>query len=529
MSISLDQQIRRYSKSKVLKRYLANNPSPDPHVLEQLKKKPIRTLSGVTPVTVLTKPFPCPGDCIFCPADVRMPKSYIATEPGAARAGQNGFDPYLQVYNRLDAYRQIGHPVSKIELIVLGGTWSVYPETYQVWFIKRLFDALNDFGSDRDNRQVIHQIDLSATLAPGLSYNQHITQNTNYLSSLNQQATWEDLQLSHHQNETAACRCVGLVLETRPDNVSLAELIRLRKLGATKIQIGIQSLSDKVLKLNKRGHTVAQTESAINLLRQAGFKIHAHWMPNLYGSDVKADIHDFQQLFINPNLCPDELKIYPCSLIDNTELMTIFNQGLWQPYTQEQLTTVLTHTLTHTPEYCRLTRIIRDIPGTEIVTGNKTTNLRQIIQSIIDPKTMRDIRAREIRNTAVSATDLKLNVINYNTAVSQELFLQYITRERQIAAFLRLSLPTTQNPILELSNKAVIREVHVYGQSVTVGTDGYGHTQHSGLGKKLITQSINLAKKKGYQGISVISAIGTRKYYQKLGFTLTDLYQHLNF
>jgi elongator complex protein 3 len=274
---------------------------------------------------------------------------------------------------------------------------------------------------------------------------------------------------------------------------------------------------------------VAETEAAINLLRQAGFKIHGHWMPNLYGSDPDADIHDFDQLFTNPSICPDELKIYPCSLIDHTELMNIHQRGLWQPYTRDQLVTVLTHALTHTPEYCRLTRIIRDIPGHEIVTGNKTTNLRQLIESNINPIDLHDIRAREIRNSTLTPSELILNQIEYHTAVSTEYFLQFITADRRIAAFLRLSFPTIPNPISELSHKAIIREVHVYGQSISVGDNNPKRPQHSGLGKKLITQSVNLAKKHGYSGISVISAIGTREYYKKLGFTLTDLYQHLSF
>lgn len=523
MSDTLNQQIRATSKSTVLKQYLGSTPDPDPAILEKLKKKPIRTLSGVTPVTVLTKPFPCPGECIFCPADVRMPKSYIANEPGAQRAGQNGFDPYLQVYNRLQAYQEIGHPVGKIELIVLGGTWSAYPESYQIWFIKRLFDGLNDFGAGHDHRPEIQPIDLQDRLADTETYNQHIATKTKYLKSQHQTTTWQDLFQSQTQNETAACRCVGLVLETRPDYVSESEVIRLRRLGATKIQIGIQSLSDSVLKLNKRGHTLAQTEAAINLLRQAGFKIHAHWMPNLYGSTPTADIQDYQQMFTNPNIRPDELKIYPCSLIDHTELMDLYHQKKWQPYTQEQLIQVLSFCLTHTPEYCRLTRVIRDIPGTEIVAGNKTTNLRQLLEATLDHQQMWDIRAREIKHRRVNQTDLSLDQIEYQTAVSREIFLQYITVERRIAAFLRLSLPSKPGA------RAMIREVHVYGQSITVGQTSTSQAQHSGLGKTLISQAIYIAKQNGYPGISVISAIGTRQYYQKLGFTLADLYQHQDF
>jgi elongator complex protein 3 len=247
-----------------------------------------------------------------------------------------------------------------------------------------------------------------------------------------------------------------------------------------------------VLKLNKRGHTVNQAEEAINLLRQAGFKIHAHWMPNLYGSDPQKDIKDYQQLFINKNIRPDELKIYPCSLIDDTELVNIYRQGLWKPYTLEELTDVLGFVMTNTPEYCRLTRIIRDIPGTEIVAGNKTTNLRQLVEAKIDKKNMHDIRSREIKQDKIDSSKIKLDTIMYDTSVSKEVFLQYITTDRKIIAFLRLSLPTKPNFIKELEAKAIIREVHVYGQSVRVGEEADQQSQHKGLGKKLITQSIRL-------------------------------------
>jgi elongator complex protein 3 len=525
----LKKLVRSHSKSQALKLYLESSVNPDPNIIGLLQKKPIRTSSGVTPVTVLTKPFPCPGECIFCPTDVRMPKSYIANEPGAQRAGQNGFDPYLQVYNRLDAYRQIGHPISKVELIILGGTWSVYPESYQIWFIKRLFDALNDFGSGNDNRPPTATINLKDRITSGETYNQHIAAKTNYLSGAGQASTWSNLLDSQKQNEMNACRCVGLVLETRPDNVTVHEVIRLRKLGATKIQIGIQSLSDEVLKLNKRGHTANQAEEAVSLLRQAGFKVHAHWMPNLYGSDPQKDIKDYQQLFINKNIRPDELKIYPCSLIDDTELVDFYRRKLWRPYTLEELTRVLGFVMTNTPEYCRLTRIIRDIPGTEIVAGNKTTNLRQLIEARIDKKNMHDIRSREIKQDKIDSSKIKLDTIMYDTTVSKEVFLQYVTTDRKIIAFLRLSLPTKPNFIKELEAKAIIREVHVYGQSVRVGEEADRQSQHKGLGKKLITQSINLAQDAGYKGIAVISAIGTREYYSKLGFTLGELYQHQDF
>lgn len=516
----------QYSKSEVFLAAKKNQYRLSPTILKTLVKKPIRTASGVTPVTVLTKPYPCPGECIFCPSDIRMPKSYIANEPGAQRAGQNGFDPYLQTYNRLQAFKEIGHPTEKVELIVLGGTWSVYPETYQIWFIKRLFDALNDFGSNRDARPQQTAIDLNKKITSGQTYNTYIATKTNYLNQPDQTATWTELKQAHQANQSATSRCVGLVLETRPDYVSQNEVIRLRRLGATKIQIGIQSLSDQVLTLNKRGHTVAQTKQALNLLRQAGFKLHCHYMPNLYGSSTENDCKEYDQLFTDANLMPDELKVYPCSLIDDTELMHIYKQGKWKPYTDQELQTVLTYMLTHTPEYCRLTRVVRDIPGTEIVAGNKKTNLRQLVEAKIDKRQLHDIRAREIKHQIIDINDLTLDTITYKTQNSTEYFLQFITANRSIAGFLRLSLPATPPFIDELHHAAIIREVHVYGQALNLGQSTKKNAQHQGLGKRLIAKAIKIAKENNYRQISVISAIGTEHYYESQGFSKGNLYHH---
>src|SRR5260221_1748756 len=304
-------------------------PPYDPSVLERLRLRPVRTSSGVAVVTVLTKRFPCPGECIFCPNDIRMPKSYLADEPGAQRAANNSFDPYLQTYSRLTALYKIGHPTDKIEVIILGGTWSLYGETYHLWFVKRIFDALHDFGKGNDGRPAIEQLIRASSAAPvsvstpiaidgahfEQTYNQAIqaiyraefaharevadelTANLHTRSAIDEFATWDELEAAHRKNEEAACRCVGLVIETRPDHISVEEVLRVRRLGCTKVQIGFQSLNDDVLRLNRRGHTVAATRRAVGLLRQAGFKIHAHWMPNLDGSSPGMDVQDYTKLF----------------------------------------------------------------------------------------------------------------------------------------------------------------------------------------------------------------------------------------
>ncbi|MEP7284403.1 MAG: tRNA uridine(34) 5-carboxymethylaminomethyl modification radical SAM/GNAT enzyme Elp3 [Chloroflexota bacterium] len=535
-------------------------PSFDPAVVERLRLKPVRTNSGVAVVTVLTKPFPCPGECIFCPNDVRMPKSYLADEPGAQRAEQNGFDPYLQTYSRLLALYRTGHPTDKVEVIILGGTWSFYPENYQIWFVRRIFDALHDFGNGinrtaeiaalvRDSspyaynattvtidgihfeqtyNQVVQSV-YKAEMQHSRDYAAAIAVGQRQRSPNDEYATWDELEAAHRENEEAACRCVGLVIETRPDHINAEEVLRIRRLGCTKVQIGFQSLNDVVLRKNRRGHTVAATRRAVKLLRQAGFKIHAHWMPNLYGSSPDADIADYKLMFADPDFCPDELKIYPCSLIASAELMQRYQDGSWQPYTHDELLHVLVEALRHTPEYCRLTRIIRDIPGTDIVAGNKTTNLRQVAENALAQHGERshDIRAREIGNLAVTEDDLHLDEVWYATSTGRDVFMQYITADRSIAGFLRLSLPVdTDSPLTdELAGAAIIREVHVYGQALTIGESAPGKPQHLGLGTRLIERAVEIAQAQGYARLAVISAVGTRAYYRKRGFADGTLYQ----
>ena len=535
-------------------------PPFDPEVLARLRLKPVRTMSGVTPVTVLTKPFPCPGECLFCPNDVRMPKSYLSNEPGAQRAEQNAFDPYLQTLSRLTALRNTGHPTGKVEVIILGGTWSFYPETYQIWFVKRIFDALHDFGNDIDQspevRDALREVSqlhpehntTTVTLAGidlARSYNQAvqsvydaemrrsreqaraIARGERDRSPVDEYATWAELEAAHAENEHAACRCVGLVVETRPDHISVEEVIRIRRLGATKVQIGFQSLSDDVLRLNKRGHTVAATRRAVKLLRQAGFKIHAHWMPNLYGSSPDADITDFTRMFAEADFRPDELKVYPCSLIESAELMQRYRDGSWQPYTHSEMLRVLVECFRRTPEYCRLTRVVRDIPSTDIVTGDMTTNFRQIVEQELVRLGERshDIRGREIRGEPIEPDDLRLDEQHYVTSAGEEVFLQCVIEDRRIVAFLRLSLPTEPPLVEELGGAAMIREVHVYGQSLVPGEDSPGKAQHAGLGTHLLDRAVEIATERGYAQLAVISAVGTREYYRKRGFVDGELYQ----
>ena len=459
----------------------------DAEVLRRLQMKPTRTLSGVATVTVLTKPFPCPGECIFCPTDVRMPKSYLHDEPGASRAEHHHFDPYFTTLSRLRALDNIGHATDKIELLILGGTWSYYPEDYQRWFIKRCFDALNGVEAD-------------------------------------------SLEDAHLLNETAEHRNVGLVIETRPDYIDAAEVRRLRSYGVTKVQLGAQSCDDAILALNKRGHTVEQTRHAVALLRAAGFKIQLHWMPNLLGATPASDRVDYLRLWSDPGLRPDELKIYPNALVREAELVQWFDRGEYQPYTDDELIELIAACKINTPRYVRLNRIIRDIPKDHIIAGSTLSNLREVVkrQLAADGRACPCIRCREVRGAEAEVSG-EIATLDYDTLNSREIFLSADTVDGKLAGFLRLSLPSIDpagpTGLSELSGAALIREVHVYGPVVAIGREGRsGAAQHTGLGAHLLAAAEILTRAAGYRRLAVISAIGTREYYRKQGFAREDLY-----
>jgi len=457
----------------------------DDRLLRRIRRKPVRTLSGVAPVTVLTKPYPCPGKCIFCPTDVRMPKSYLHDEPGAMRAEQHAFDPFDQTAGRIDTLSGNGHAVDKIELLVLGGTWSGYPQEYQEWFVRRCFDAMNGRESS-------------------------------------------SLEEAHRLNEDARHRNVGLVLETRQDHVTPREVRRLRRLGATKIQMGAQSLDDRVLALNHRGHAVEDTRQAMRLLRGAGFKLVLHWMPNLLGATLESDREDFLRLFDDEALRPDELKIYSTALLKNAELYEYYARGEYEPYDEADLLELILECKRHVPEYCRINRIYRDIPSTNIVAGSKMTNMRQHLHRLLrrlGPEAQcRCIRCREMRSE--NWEDLHVVERRYRSSHCEEYFVSYENSEERLAGYLRLSLPDTPGrvggrdlEIPELNGVALVREVHVYGPSRELGQSDAAGSQHRGLGKQLMLRAEEMARAAGYDGLAVIAAVGTRPYYAARGYT----------
>ena len=392
--------IAKHTLVEAYRQLVASNEWPaDPELLKRIRLKPMRTLSGVTTVTVLTGPHTCPGECIFCPDDARLPKSYLYGEPGAMRGMQNNFDPFLQVSTRIEALEAVGHPTDKVELLILGGTFTAYDLEYQEWFIRRCFDAMNGYDAK----------------------------------------TLEEAQLA---NEDAGHRNVGLVIETRPDEINPSMLAHLRLMGVTKVQVGAQSLDNHLLKINKRGHTAEATLQAVSLMRAAGFKIVLHWMPNLLGATLDSDREDFVRLW-NNGYCPDEIKIYPTQLVENSELYKVWSMGKYQPYSTDELIQLIADLKITIPRYCRVNRVIRDIPSNLIAAGNKRSSLRMDVQEELRKRgqTCSCVRCREVRGEQIITADLQFHDLAYSTPTSEEHFLSSDTKEDKLAGYLRLSLP----------------------------------------------------------------------------------------
>ncbi|MBN1484896.1 MAG: tRNA uridine(34) 5-carboxymethylaminomethyl modification radical SAM/GNAT enzyme Elp3 [Chloroflexia bacterium] len=475
------------SKGQVLRGYRQlcrrEGQPPDPEIIHRLRIKPTRSISGVTPVAVMTEPYPCPGHCIFCPSAEGFPTSYLPGEPSAQRGRQSDYDPFEQTAGRISALQFTGHSVDKIELIVQGGSWSAYPPDYQEWFVRRCLEAMNGVPAD-------------------------------------------SLEQAQRRNERADHRNVGLDVETRPDLITVEEVRRLRRLGVTKVQLGLQCLDDRILDLNRRGHGTAEIRRAMRLLRLAGFKIVVHWMPNQLGATPEGDWQDFQRLWDDPAIRPDELKIYPTALLADTELYRYWQRGQYAPYDLDTMTRLLADCKEIIPPYCRVNRLMRDIPSPLILAGVRKSNLRQIVQQRLERegRRCRCIRCREIRGQRLDPDSLELERVAYATDATDEIFLQYVDDEGRLAGFLRLSLPREPAPLEELAGCAVIREVHVYGPALDLESKRPGAAQHAGLGTQLLEEAARLARQADYGRLAVIAAIGTRPYYRERGFTLGELY-----
>lgn len=480
-----------------------------PLIEQALRKANIRSMSGIAVVTSLVKPYMCPGKCVYCPTEVRMPKSYIASEPAAARALRLEFSPYEQMRKRILMLEANGHPADKIEYIIKGGTWNAYPLKYQYWFTLESFRAANDLSRKKPTK--------------GL------------LESASMDELKKALEKEQRYNEKAKHRIIGMTLETRPDAISPKTIYHMRQQGCTRIELGLQAPDDAILELIQRGHTVDQFRHAIKLLRDAGFKVDLHFMPDLPGTTPKHDVEMYKQLFEDPSLRPDMVKIYPNTVIPSAELYQWFKDGRYTPYGDDALFDALLEMKRATPRYCRISRLIRDIPANEIAAGNAVTNLREELAKSLkeNGEKCACLRCREIgRHMKKVNLEEKPTLFTetYNTDGGTEYFLTLEDATRTaVYAFLRLRIPEkTQNTVTdvlkELQDCAFIRELHTYGQLVKIGTKDGKASQHKGLGKRLVAAAEKIVVENGYAKVAVISGVGVRGYYRKLGYTKRGTY-----
>ena len=475
-----------------------------PQLEKILMSRKIRTQSGVAVVAVLTKSYPCPGKCLYCPTEKDMPKSYLSNEPAVMRAIASKFNPYRQVQSRLRSLELNGHQTDKIELIVMGGTFSALPKNYQQKFISECFRACNDFP-----------------LKPPLLFKERVGVR---------------LKKEQTKNEKIKHRIIGLTLETRPDFIDEAEILNFRHLGCTRVELGVQSIFNDVLEKNKRGHKIEASIEASKLLKDAGFKINYHMMPGLPGSSLKKDFLMFQKLFSDSSFQPDMLKIYPTLVIKNSALYKLWKSGNYHPLTDNQFRKLILKIKTEViPPYVRISRLVRDVPATSIMAGPKISNLRQLIA----PESLcQCIRCREVGSNYILKEKIILDRIDYDASDGKEIFLQFISSSspfsgrgargegKKLFALLRLRIPSSQNHLIPaLRQAALIREVHTYGQLTSIDKYDKKSPQHFGLGKKLMAAAEKIAKKEfKLKKIAVISGIGARNYYRKLGYKLKDTY-----
>jgi len=479
-----------------------------------LIKKVQKSQSGIVSISVLTSgtpeytnengervkgTFSCLHKCSFCPDEkpsidnnwVQQPKSYLYTEPAVLRANQNDFDPIKQMNSRIKSLIMMGHNVDKIELIVLGGTWSEYPKPYQVEFITSLYYAANVFY-DTDKRSI---------------------------ESLENEITY---------NQDANIHIIGLTLEMRSDSICMREIERLRLFNCTRVQLGVQHTDDDVLKLNNRGENNNTTIKAIKLLKNNGYKIDIHIMLNLYGSSPEKDRNMLNRILYDPDMQVDQLKIYPCAIVPFTKIKELYENGTYIPYDDKYLFEIIKEfKMKITPQF-RINRIIRDISGHYILGGysQQFTNLRQLLKAdmIKNNWECKCIRCREIKDNKFNHLDVKLNIMTYDASNGTEYYISYETHKFLIG-FIRLRInynPEKQLDILQ--NAALIRELHVYSTVLNVGNNEEYSSQHKGYGKSLIKEAEKIALDNHYHKIAIIAGTGVRNYYKKLGYNLENTF-----
>ncbi|AAM04265.1 TPA: tRNA uridine(34) 5-carboxymethylaminomethyl modification radical SAM/GNAT enzyme Elp3 [Methanosarcina acetivorans] len=489
---------------------MQGTPEEQAVIKEFLRRKPVRTISGVAVIAVMTSPAPCPhGVCLPCPGGpnsaFKSPQSYMGREPAAMRAIQHEFDPYAQVQSRLSQLKEIGHDVEKVELIVMGGTFSARSLDYQEWFSKRCLEAMNDF-TGTEWRENVRQIGKASPYIP-----------------------LEEVQKA---NEVADIRNVGITFETRPDWAAEEHVDEFLRLGGTKVELGVQSVYDFILTRMQRGHGVAEIVRANRVLRDSAFKVGFHMMPHLPGANSELDLRGFKKLFEDPRFRPDYLKIYPTLVTEGTALYRMWEAGEYQALSDEEAAELVADIKSVLPKWVRLQRIQRDIPAHQIFAGVRKSNLRQLAEEKLREKggKCRCIRCREVGHNSlkgrrINEKDIELTMESYEACNGTEHFIAFEDLSADVLiGFTRLRFPAAPHR-QELQDSALIRELHVYGSMVPVGKGAkQKEWQHRGYGKELIEHAEKIASEAGYGKLAIISGIGAREYYRKLGYNLDGLY-----
>lgn len=472
-------------------------------VEDVVRRKPVRTASGVSPVAIMTSPKLCPhGKCLYCPggpaSEFSSAQSYTGHEPAAARGKQTGYDPYGQVTLRLSQLRRIGHPVDKVELILMGGTMTARSHDYQEWFVRRAIEAMNDF--DPDVRGPVGDPSEYRREPGSLPFR--------YL---------EDVKA---ENETARVRNVTTTFETKPDWCDPEQIDRMLRLGGTKVEIGVQTTHDQINRAMHRGHGIEDSLEANRQLRDAGFKVGFHMMPGQPGMTPEMNRTDFDRIFTDPAWRPDYLKIYPTLVVKGTRIYDMWRRGDFDPLSNDAAAELVADIKADLPPYVRLQRVQRDIPADFIEAGVWKSNLRQLArQRLADrSETCSCVRCREVGLNDADPEDIEIDVTRYDAAGGIEHFIQIVDPDADVlVGFCRLRFPGSPRR-RELRNAAVVRELHVYGAEASIGNDD-GAWQHRGFGRHLMAKAEDIARDADYEKLAVLSGIGARPYYrQKLGY-----------
>jgi len=489
--------------------------------LKLLQTKPTRSISGVAVCAVMSFPYKCPhGECRMCPSNTSkgIPQSYTGKEPASMRAIRNKFDSYLQVFNRLEQYVVMGHNFDKIEVIIMGGTFPSFPKKYQENFVMNAFKAMNDFGKlfFVNNEFNVSKFKKFFELPGEVGSEKRVKSIHKKILKLKGKSTLEKEQ---RMNEKSMVRCVGMTQETRPDYGMLKHANEMLRLGCTRVELGVQTVYNEVLERIERGHSVEDSINSIRILKDLGFKINYHVMPGLPDVDKKKDIEGLKKLFTDQRFRPDMLKIYPCMVLKNTKLFRDWKKGKFDPLTTKKAAELVAEFKKYVPEYVRIMRVQRDIPTYMTEAGVDKTNLRQYVDKL-KPK-CKCIRCREI-GRFIGKKNFKLgkisvNIKEYKASDGKEFFIS-ADDKNMLLGFCRLRFPS-QLLRKEITKKtALVRELHIYSPAVNIGEKSKDSFQHKGLGKKLLKKAEEIAKKNGKKKIVIISGVGARDYYRKLGY-----------